>query len=402
MSDKPARTVIFTYQQLSNIGCEIIIRGSIAFMRNTFPQYRLKFVLASYQLERDRKLLSDIEDVEIAPMVWWKRYVRGVLVKLGVDKAFWTPRFAEKYFDKADLLMSVGGDIYSMASGDLPNDWLGWERYATRKGIPAIMFGANMDKIEDLPATKQQALFEHLNQFRLILVRDAANLDYLGGFGVKDNVEFYPDPIFTLRPQTEIARDPIRAIGINLTPIVRREFGDSAFVRMAGVIDGLAAKGFSIKLIPHVYDTDRSVALDDRIALDHLHSLISPEWQDTVECYSGPMSLSDISAQMENVDLFIGARMHSCLNAMTLGMPTYFLSYSSKARTMVDWLQQGPMKDVPERIACGAADTIDLDTIASFIQSNVDRLDQPRYKLVFLDQSIKDDMAVGVRALELI
>ncbi|WP_185960205.1 polysaccharide pyruvyl transferase family protein [Erythrobacter insulae] len=399
MSAKPTKTVIFTYQQLSNIGCEIIIRGSIAFMRNAFPQFRLKFVLCSYHADRDRQLLSDIADVEIVPMVWWKRYVRGVLVKSGLEKRFWTPRFAEKHFDKADLLMSVGGDIYSMASGDLPNDWLGWERYATRKGIPSIMFGANMDKIEGLPASKQAELIEHLNRFRVILVRDAANLEYLAGFGVKDNVDFYPDPIFTLRPETEIARDQIRKIGVNLTPIVRREYGDPAFERMAKIIDLLVAEGYTVKLIPHVYDTDNSPALDDRIALDHLYSFISPSSRDKVEPHSGPMSLAEISPKIADVDLFIGARMHSCLNAMTLGKPTYFLSYSTKARTMVDWLQAGPMRDTPERIACGASDAIDSETVLSFIKQNQPSQDLPKHRPSFVNQEMRDEMVNQMQGL---
>lgn len=393
------KTVIFTYQQLSNIGCEIIIRGSIAFMRNAYPQYRLKFVLASYHADRDRKLLSDIEDVEVAPMIWWKRYVRGVLVKSGLSKRFWTPRFAERHFNKADLLMSVGGDIYSMASGDLPNDWLGWEGFATRKGIPSIMFGANMDRIEDLPAAKQSELVEHLNRFRLILVRDAANLAYLAGFGVKENVDFYPDPIFTLRPETTIARDPIRTIGINLTPIVRREYGDQAFVRMAKVIDVLVAEGYTVKLIPHVHDTDRSPALDDRIALDHLYNFVSPASHSKVERQTGPMSLVDISSKIADVDLFVGARMHSCLNAMTLGKPTYFLSYSTKARTMVDWLRAGPMSATPERIDCGAADAVESDTILSFIEQNKLSENMPEHRLVFANQEMRDAMAAKVRTL---
>lgn len=399
MPDKPTKTIIFTYQQLSNIGCEIIIRGSIAFMRNAYPQYRLKFVLASYHAERDRELLCDIKDVEIAPMVWWKRYVRGVLVKSGFSKRFWTPRFAEKYFTKADLLMSVGGDIYSMASGDLPNDWLGWERYATRKGIPSIMFGANMDRIEDLPAAKQSELVEHLNRFRLILVRDAANLAYLADFGVKENVDFYPDPIFTLRPETTIARDPIRTIGINLSPIVRREYGDQAFVRMANVIDLLVREGYTVKLIPHVYDSDGSPALDDRIALDHLYDFVSPSSQGKVERHGGPMSFAEISPRVADVDLFIGARMHSCLNAMTLGKPTYFLSYSTKARTMVDWLQSGPMSATPERVACGAADAVDFDAILSFIEQNKPAENSSGHRPVFVNQEMRQAMAEQVRGL---
>src|SRR6056297_1126548 len=147
---RPRKTVLFSYQLLTNVGCEIIIRGTIAFLTRAFPNHDLDFVVSSYDDARDREILADIPNVHVVPMIGWKRYLRVVLVKTGLDRRFWTPRFAERHFRKAELFASVGGDIYTMSGNALPRDWLGYEQFATRNGIPSIMFGANMEKFDVL------------------------------------------------------------------------------------------------------------------------------------------------------------------------------------------------------------------------------------------------------------
>ena len=62
--------------------------------------------------------------------------------------------------------------------------------------------------------------------------------------------------------------------------------------------------------------------------------------------------------------------MHACLNAVTLGKPTYFLSYSRKAYTMVDWMVNGPYLPVADRIGVGPADQISMENIVSLINAH--------------------------------
>jgi len=363
------KTIIFSYQLLSNVGCEIIIRGTIAFLTRAFPHYDLRFVITSYDPERDRSILADLDNVEVVPMIGWKRYLRGVLVKTGLDRWFWTPRFAARHFRKADLLVSVGGDIYTMSSNALPRDWLGWERFATRHNIPSIMFGANMEKFEVLSPSVLAELIEHLKRFRLIAVRDTVTLDYLAKYGVTDNTVFFPDPIFSLRPSCRFSTSPVRSIGLNMSPFLLREYGPGVFKHMAKIVEGLVTRGYRLNLIPHVYASDGNPKLQDSVSLRQLYDLLPLAVQPAVSLYEGPMSLSDMAREIDAVDLFIGARMHSCLNAVTLGKPTYFLAYSSKAQTMVLWLRQGPLAALPDRVDCGPADVITLDAILALIDA---------------------------------
>ena len=367
---KNRKTIVFSYQLLSNIGCEIIIRGSIAFLTRAFPDHHMKFVVSSYDPERDREILEDLPNVEIVPMVGWKRIARGLLVKSGLHRKLWTPRFATRHFRKANLFVSVGGDIYTMPGNALPIDWLGLEKFATQHGIPSIMFGANMEKFEVLSLEDRERLLTHLRNFQLISVRDHGTRDYLAGYGISDNVEFFPDPIFMLRPQGVFSAKKIKTIGINATPILLRDFGDAVFERLAGIVTDLHERKYQVKLIPHVYASNSDASLDDRIALKMLHAKLPEQVRREVVVYDGPMSFAEISREIGTVDLFVGARMHSCLNAVTLGKPTYFLSYSGKARTMVEWLSKGPLNTVSDRIACGPANEITLESILDLVSAH--------------------------------
>lgn len=364
------KTVIFSYLQLSNVGCEIIFRGTMAFLERAFPDHKLNFILCSYHVDRDRALLSDVDSVQVIPMVGWKRYWRGVLVKTGLDKVFWSPRFSSKYFRNADLFASVGGDIYTMSGNDLPHDWLGWERYATRRGIPSIMFGANMEKFEVLCESERKDLLAHLKRFRFMAVRDVATVEYLKGHGVSENTVFFPDPIFSLRPTCRFSRDEIKTIGLNVSPILLRDFGEGVFERIANIVEELVSKGFRFKLIPHVYSSEGNPKLHDPLALRQLYELLPEATQSSVDLYEGSMSLADMAREIESVDMFVGARMHGCLNAVTLGKPTYFLAYSKKAQTMVSWLQNGPLKELSDRVAFGSAENVTSDNILAVINSH--------------------------------
>lgn len=365
-----SKTVIFSYQLLSNVGCEIIIRGSIKFLTDVFPQYKLNFIVSSYHPDRDRKILADLSNVKVVPMVGWKRYLRGMLVKTGLDRRFWTPRFAARHFRNADLFVSVGGDIYTMSGNALPRDWLGWERFATRNGIPSIMFGANMEKFEVLSKGDLHDLVEHLKRFRLIVVRDVATLEYLSEYGVKGNTVFFPDPLFSLRPSCTFSNSLVKTIGLNMSPILLRDFGSDVFVHIAKIVVGLVGLGYRFSLIPHVYASDGNPTLQDPVALRRLYDLLPKDVLPSVRLYEGPMSFAEMTREINAVDLFIGARMHSCLNALTLGKPTYFLAYSKKAQTMVSWLREGPLATLSDRVQCGAANEVSLDAIVSLIRAH--------------------------------
>ena len=364
----PSKTVVFSFQLLTNIGCEIIIRGSIAFLRRAYPQHELTFVVSSYHPERDRALLADVPGVRIVPMLGWKRYLRGVLRKTGLFVSRWTPRFASSEFRRADLFCSVGGDIYTMFGNALPEDWLGYEGYATRHGIPAIMFGANMERFEVLTEADRRTLLDHLRRFRLLIVRDSGTRDYLAGHGIAETVEVFPDPIFSLRPRSVFAPGPVKHIGLNFTPFLIKEFGPGIVERYARLTEALVEAGHAVTLIPHVRSDEGTATQDDPAALATLHAALDPAVAARVTLWQGAMSLATVSEVIAGVDMLVGARMHACLNALTQGKPVLFLAYSRKAHTMVSWLKaETPFAAMAESFDVIDGDAADAASVAALI-----------------------------------
>ena len=365
---KPRKTVMFSYLQLSNVGCEIIIRGSIKFLERALPQYELHYIVSSYFADRDRALLADIPTLEVVPMLKWKRYLRAILRQTQRFDRLWSPRFSSAAFRRSDLFVSVGGDIYTIFDGRLPDDWMGYEHFATSHGIPSIMFGANMEKFEILSQAKRDLLVTHLDRFKLLAVRDRATETYLAKHKVTSPVEVYPDPVYSLRPSSVVRPGKVRRIGLNLSPLAVEKFGPGIIGTYAGVVSDLIHAGYEFDFIPHVYSSDGDTGLDDRFTLKQVYEQVDPALRGAIRLREDALGFAKVSDAIREVDLMIAARMHCCLNALTLGKAVYFLEYSAKAKTMLDWLvSETPYGTVADAYATIPADAIKLDDVTRLI-----------------------------------
>lgn len=367
-SGKPIKTVLFSYLQLSNVGCEIIIRGTIRFLERALPQYDLRFVVSSYAPERDSEIMADLPHVEVIPMLSWKRYLRAILRQTKRFDRFWSPRFSSRAFARSNLFVSVGGDIYTIFDGRLPDDWMGYEAFATRHRIPSIMFGANMEKFEVLSPADRALLVAHLDRFRLLAVRDRKTEDYLAAHEVKAPTVVYPDPVFSLRPSTVVRPGKIRRIGLNLSPLAVEKFGPGIVDTYAKLVSELIKAGYSFDFIPHVYSTDGDKGLDDRFVLHDIYRKVDPALHGSIRLRDDALGFNKVSAALSEVDLVIAARMHCCLNALTLGKAVYFLEYSVKAKAMLDWAtSETPYSAARDAYATVPADALTLAGVQELI-----------------------------------
>jgi polysaccharide pyruvyl transferase WcaK-like protein len=233
------------------------------------------------------------------------------------------------------------------------------------------MFGANMERFEILSERDRQRLVDHLRRFRLITVRDLQTQRYLASHGVAANVTFFPDPAFSLRPRTVFQRNRIRTIGFNVTPYLTKHFGETIICSYAGIISSLVDQGFEVRLIPHVYASDGNPGVDDQKVLRRLYDALPYSQRERVILFRNSFSLQTIAEQIKQVDLFVGARMHACLNALTLGKAVYFLAYSGKAEAMVHWLESdSPFAIVRRSFAAVRADQFNLKALADLIAAH--------------------------------
>ncbi|NWF44269.1 polysaccharide pyruvyl transferase family protein [Hydrogenophaga sp. D2P1] len=367
---KSTKTIIFSYLQLSNVGCEIIIRGTIKFLENALSDYDLRFIVPSYDSNRDRQILKDLPQIEVVPMLSWKRYFRALLRQTRRFDKYWSPRFSSAAFEKADLFVSVGGDIYTIFDGMLPDDWMGYESFASRRGIPSIMFGANMENFELLSGVQRNRLIAHLNRFKLIAVRDDSTSSYLIDQNINSPTLVFPDPMYSLRPSCVVRANKVQRIGLNLSPLTVKKFGPDLIEKYTKIVSDLINDGYLFSFIPHVYSTDGDNNLDDRFILRNIYNRLEPIQQKAVKLCDDALGFKKIAIEISEVDFVIAARMHCCLNAVTLGKPVYFLEYSKKAKTMLKWLvTETPYAKAASAYASTSADAITIEDIRLLIRA---------------------------------
>ena len=362
------KKVIVSDLNWGNVGCQIILRGSVDFLKSMFPNYELTFYVPSHYPSHDKSLFQDVENIKIIPMIKWRRYVRGALKKTGLYRRLWIPRFDSKYFCEADLFLSIGGDIYTMFSDKIPDDWVGYETYASKHQIPSIMLGANMERFEVLPESEKEFLVAHLKRFQALFVRDMKTKYYLSDNGIEDNVMFLPDPVFSFRQVTSFQGNNIKRIGLNFTPILIQRYGSSILEKYCKIIMRLLDSGYEVYLIPHVESLGGGPNIRDQSAIDKIIVKLPSHYSSRVKTYQGKTNLHEVSDFIDKVDMVLAARMHCSLNALTLGKPVIFLGYSLKSEAIVETLRTDtPFASVSEAFVSVGADKLDIEFISKFV-----------------------------------
>lgn len=177
-----------------------------------------------------------------------------------------------------------------------------------------------------------------LRKATLICARESLTVEYLAGIGVTDNVRLVADPAFLLRPEEVelvgqerlILEEP--CIGLNLSPLVGRyrARGDpEAWLRLAGeCVHTLARKTrMPIVLVPHVVVPGN----DDHAFMSQLLRRFEHE-PDRVILLDRRYTAAQLKGIISRLAVFIGARTHATIAALSSCVPTISIGYSMKAR----------------------------------------------------------------------
>ena len=97
-----------------------------------------------------------------------------------------------------------------------------------------------------------------------------------------------------------------------------------------GLIDGVLSTGESVTLLAHVVDSGVPTD-DDSPAVD----AAAKAWGSRVRVVT-PTSLSEVRSTVAGASAVVGARLHACLNALSVGTPTVPWAYSRKFAPLMD------------------------------------------------------------------
>lgn len=236
-----------------------------------------------------------------------------------------------------------------------------------------------------------------LNRASIVYCRDRPAVEYLktllGTNHADGKVRFAPDVAFILDARAPEHFDsgsllPARTeksivVGVNISGLLfnggytqDNMFGlkTSYADLMKAVIEKLLmSENVIILLIPHVFPPADLMVESDAIACSRIYEGLHPKYPGKIFLVENQYSQGEIKYIIGLCDFFIGARMHTCIAAMSQNIPTVGIAYSKKFEGVFESIG---LADCVADIRCCPEDEL-LEKISSAFQ----RMDQIRESL---------------------
>jgi polysaccharide pyruvyl transferase WcaK-like protein len=188
-----------------------------------------------------------------------------------------------------------------------------------------------------------------IKRCELVIARDLDSKNYAEKISGRDCL-FCNDMAFALTPQRiESSKEDFKdRIGINVSGLLwdggytgNNQFnlkGDYQNL-LIDIATYFIKTGYKIILIPHTYGEGNE---DDLIACEKLKDMLK-ENGNTIEIISEKYNEQEIKWIISDLDFFIGSRMHSCIAALSMGVPAIGIAYSRKFKGVFDSLEVGDL-----------------------------------------------------------
>jgi colanic acid/amylovoran biosynthesis protein len=351
---------------LGNRGCEALLRSTVAMIRQWQP--RATFSVPSVRPMADRAQWPEAvsEGVEFVPTPCESRALQywGYACRhwSGLTQLPWPDikrdDSLEAELDKADLVLSIGGDNYTL-DYDFASlaSFVGVAQAAMGRGVPVVLWGASVGPFDRIVGVERH-MRKHLAQMAAITVRESISFNYLNQLGLyadtsaQQRIHAVTDSAFTLSTQAVAEEQwrPLgrfsRLLGFNLSPLIHPTSSTilrnprAALVAHAAdfIRRAISRWGCSVVLVPHVSAANSQATLPFAISSGQDDAVLLAEVAQAVGNHPqlALMPASWNAAQIKDVvsqcDFFIGARTHSTIAALSQGVPTVAISYSAKAR----------------------------------------------------------------------
>lgn len=338
-----------------NLGDQAIVHCQIAWCRQSFPGCRV--LVFSHHHETNRQVFGE----DSRPAIFRLPPAAGAYRRLAApirDLAgylahprWWRDQAAD--FLSADLyLMCGGGYLYSSAAPLLSrNLCLACLQgiVAARTGRPLVLFPQSIG-----PLTKrldQIAVRALCTRAALIMPRSTQSLAPLQQWGLTGKSVVVPDIVLAMRHLCpDLYPSPGRRSGLGIAP-VNYSFVPALRQQAPGpLLDRLALTGAAfhrrtgepVRLFVQV---NLSGSDDDAGMAGWLRDRLTGMGVPTELTDGHNVHLSEYLARVEQCRVFIGARMHACLFALTSHVPTIGISYQPKFKGtfellgLDDWVQ---------------------------------------------------------------
>jgi len=327
-------------------------RGVEAFVLPTIQQIHARdpswnFIIPTPMPDYDRQRIDSPKvrfiknDFFYPQRVTTNQKLRGIAANMIGRKRWYENLGVNKTIRSADLIIAMGGDVFSSDYGSLLNH-LKPLKYGILNKVPIIFLAHSIGPFEtadEIKAWKEVAL-----RSSLITVRESATYDYLTeDLGVPESmVELTADPAFLLtKPSNNTilklldcygisGKRPLIGIavsqGISSFSAVQEKDHFNAWTRIIQTL--ISNTQAEILLIPHVQGIH--ISGDDRVMATKLLAINGTN--NRLRLIGGDHSASEFKGIISACDMVIAERMHAAIAGLSSGVCTIVVGYSVKAR----------------------------------------------------------------------
>lgn len=243
---------------------------------------------------------------------------RGILRDIGRREG----SIKEKLRSYDVIVDSGAGDSFADIYGMKRFSFMVYARWqASKLKVPVVMGPQTIGPFDSVFGRRAGRFC--LNQATLVMSRDSGSAVYAEGLGRPVDIHA-TDVVFVLpRPVRVRERDVI----VNVSGLLWFPNNHVNFMRyreeVVRLIRGLEARDRNVALFAHVINTESRI--DDLAAIRSALVLLGREYEVIV-----PSSLDEAREVLGSASWVVGARMHACLNALSMGTPAVAWSYSRK------------------------------------------------------------------------
>jgi colanic acid/amylovoran biosynthesis protein len=366
-TDSSAPVVLLGVTQYTeNYGVRVLFSAAVEALREAFPGTEIAVLDYLHQPKvweehlPDRTIQVSLIDLRFSWKIWLPNSVFRLLAIVafsGLLPSSWR----RKLWNGNPWLRQVanGRAFFSIAGGDSFSDIYGLRRFLY-VALPEILVLMMKRPLVQLPQTYgpfRSASARALTRFILRRSHTLFSRDEAGRKTVAEllptqtpQVQVMPDIGLAmspqpLRPAIAAAMTKLRTqgplVGLNVSRLLYR--GGYSGTNMFGLresfpalIDALVADlaqqdGVQVLLVPHVCGPGNLNSQEDetRLCLDLLKQY-RPRFGDKVVYFDEFLDHREIKALIGRCDIFMGARMHACVAAVSQGVPAVCLAYSGK------------------------------------------------------------------------
>ena len=348
----------------SNLGVVALAKGALRLLNESFPGSDI--VLLDYAKTSEttsveiagRRLDVEMCNLRFSWKIWMPNNIAVLILIAAIARAS-GPRLGAWLIRKNKWLREIAAAdrAFAVSGGDSFSDIYGLGRLLY-VALPQILVLLLRVELELLPQTigpfKRRAAFSIgrtvLQGASRVLSRDREGVSVARSIvsraGVADHIKFAPDLGILLEPRRPEAFDfheleRVRSsrrllVGVNVSGLLAQEgyregmfrFGIGHLELMRGIVEHLVkTKGAVVVLVPHVGGEE---AESDLPATATVYDGLPPDVQASVVRIDQLLSANETKYIIGLSDIFVGARMHACIAALSQGIPAIGIAYSRK------------------------------------------------------------------------